>query len=219
MNFRGEEDYIKQIYQLESEGQPNEYVQTNALVQITGHALPSVNEMIKRLVGKGLLEYKRYTGVRLTNEGIHIAQSIIHKHRIWETFLHDYLNFGWDEIHDEAEALEHITSNRLAEALYNFMAKPQVCPHGNPIDVSSNQNINTEEMPLTRVISNGKYIVLRVKDTPDILDFLTRIGLKPGMTISIHENDPINELITLKNDDQTRAIGYRIAKAIIVIKE
>lgn len=218
MSFRGEEDYIKHIFQLQCDNPSSAYVKTSELIQLTGHAAPSVNEMIKRLVSKGLLEYNRYVGVRLTSEGEHIAANIIKKHRLWETFLHDYLNYKWDEIHDEAEALEHITSDRLSEALYAFMAHPKTCPHGNPIEVSIDDQHDSEEILLINASTHHAYRIIRVKDTPDVLEYLDRIQLKPGTTIRINENDPFNELIEIKNDDRTKTIGYRLAKSIVVKK-
>lgn len=130
---RGEEDYIKSIYKLGGATYDGVYVKTKALMIEFGHSLPSVNEMIKRIGENGFLEYKPYVGVKLTKEGFLQAEKLIKKHRLWEFFLSETLGLPPAVVHDEAEKLEHATSDLVLDALYVFLNKPEVCPHGRPI--------------------------------------------------------------------------------------
>lgn len=128
---RGEEDYLKIIYEL-SEATFG-YVKTKDLVVRLNHTLPSVNEMVKKLVALELILYQPYVGVRLSDEGYMQAENLIKKHRLWELFLTESLGLNEDEVHQEAERLEHATSDRVLEALNQFLGSPKVCPHGRPI--------------------------------------------------------------------------------------
>lgn len=130
---RGEEDYLKVIYELSEASFEEIYVKTKELVLRLGHTLPSVNEMVKKMVDGGLLAYKPYVGVCLTETGFMQAKKLIKKHRLWELFLTQYLKLDENEVHMEAEQLEHATSDRVLEALYLFMNRPESCPHGRAI--------------------------------------------------------------------------------------
>ena len=130
---RGEEDYIKALYKLDSSNDKNAYVKTQALVDHFKHSRPSVNEMIKKLTQGHYVEYKPYVGVKLTLKGKEEAVKMIRKHRLWELFLNKSLGLSKDHVHDEAEKLEHATSDLVLEALNKFLASPDTCPHGKVI--------------------------------------------------------------------------------------
>jgi DtxR family Mn-dependent transcriptional regulator len=130
---RGEEDYIKALYKLDSSNDKNAYVKTQALVDHFKHSRPSVNEMIKKLSQSHYVKYKPYVGVKLTHKGNEEAIKMIRKHRLWELFLNKYLGLSKEQVHDEAEKLEHATSELVLEALNNFLASPDTCPHGKKI--------------------------------------------------------------------------------------
>jgi DtxR family Mn-dependent transcriptional regulator len=129
---RGEQDYIKVIYMLQ-ETNNEEYLKNTVLVKKLGHTPQTVNETIKKLVNKNLLEYIPYKGSKLTEEGIEISIRLIRIHRLWELFLYEKLGFTWEQVHEEAEKLEHVTSKLLEERLYEFLGKPSKCPHGSSI--------------------------------------------------------------------------------------
>ena len=131
MILRGEEDYIKWIYKLELN--VTDYVKTKDLVDALDHAAPTVTEMIKRLSRHGFVAYKKYHGVRLTPLGRDEAEKMIQKHRLWEVFLTEYGDLSDDEVHEEAEKLEHATSDKVMQALYRLLNAPEHCPHGSPI--------------------------------------------------------------------------------------
>ena len=118
-----EENYLKTIFFLSIDTE--EWVSTNALADSTNTRAASVSDMLKRLAEKGLINYQKYRGVRLTEEGERLALLVIRKHRLWEVFLAEKLQFGWDEVHVIAEELEHIRSERLVEKLDAFLGYPQ----------------------------------------------------------------------------------------------
>ena len=126
-----EENYLKAIYHLGKLG--GIAVSTNAIAEKIDTKASSVTDMLKKLADKNLVNYKKYQGVNLTEEGRLTAASVIRKHRLWEVFLVDKLNFSWDEVHDVAEQLEHIKSEKLINELDSFLAFPIEDPHGDPI--------------------------------------------------------------------------------------
>ena len=130
---RGVEDYIKALYKLAPSDDKRAYVKTQALVDHFKHSRPSVNEMIKKLSQSHYVDYKPYVGVKLTLIGKEEAVKMIRKHRLWELFLHKTLGLSKDQVHDEAEKLEHATSDLVLEALNKFLASPDTCPHGKVI--------------------------------------------------------------------------------------
>lgn len=128
------ENYIKAIFHLQQE---EEVVSTNALARALSTKPASVTDMLKKLKGQKLLQYQPYKGVKLTAEGKKLALMIIRKHRLWELFLVEKLGFGWEEVHEIAEELEHISSKKLIDRLDQFLGNPRTDPHGDPIPDSS----------------------------------------------------------------------------------
>lgn len=130
---RGEEDYLKGMYKLQGVFEEEVFIKTKELMTLFGHSLPSVNEMVKRLQEEGFVSYKPYVGVSLTKKGFLQGEKLIKKHRLWELFLTASLGLSSEEVHEEAEKLEHATSDRVLEALDAFLNYPENCPHGQPI--------------------------------------------------------------------------------------
>jgi DtxR family Mn-dependent transcriptional regulator len=131
MFTQSEENYLKAIFHLQEEVDGG--ISTSALSEQLNTKAASVTEMIKRLADKGLVDYQKYYGVQLTDTGRKHALLIVRKHRLWEYFLVERLNFNWDEVHDVAEQLEHIKSPKLVEELDAFLGRPEYDPHGDPI--------------------------------------------------------------------------------------
>ena len=131
MFSQAEENYVKAIYALDT--QTKKGVSTNLIAKKLQTKASSVTDMLQKLSGKRLVDYKKYHGVQLSKKGKKIAASVIRKHRLWETFLVRKLHFSWDEVHDIAEQLEHIQSERLIDGLDAFLEFPTVDPHGDPI--------------------------------------------------------------------------------------
>ncbi|MDO4800325.1 MAG: metal-dependent transcriptional regulator [Bacillota bacterium] len=132
---RSEEDYIKALYSLEETIPEGKAVSNSRLTERLGHTAQTVNEMIRRLERKGLVIYRPYRGSRLTDLGRAEAVRMTRVHRLWELFLVQHLRYSWDDVHEEAERLEHATSEHLAQALYRFLGEPSTCPHGQEIPV------------------------------------------------------------------------------------
>ena len=126
-----EENYLKAIYHLESIS--GKGISTNAIAKKLNTKASSVTDMVKRLAEKEVLVYKKYQGVSLTDYGSKTAVEVIRKHRLWEVFLVEKLNFSWDEVHDVAEQLEHIKSPKLINELDTFLGFPKTDPHGDSI--------------------------------------------------------------------------------------
>lgn len=131
MFTQSEENYLKAIFQLQEETEGG--ISTSSLSDKLHTKAASVTEMVKRLSDKKLVDYQKYYGVQLTETGRKQALLIVRKHRLWEYFLVERLNFNWDEVHDVAEQLEHIKSPKLVEELDSFLGRPQYDPHGDPI--------------------------------------------------------------------------------------
>jgi DtxR family Mn-dependent transcriptional regulator len=124
------EDYIKAIYRLETE---NEAATTQRIARQLGVRMASVTGMVKHLAAEGYLRHKPYYGVKLTEKGRHVALNVIRRHRLIELFLHQTLGVDCDDVHDDAEVLEHAVSDRLIERIYEFLGRPTLDPHGAPI--------------------------------------------------------------------------------------
>src|SRR5580693_6558937 len=155
MNTFTEENYLKAIYHLSLQ---SESVSTNQIAASLNTKAASVTDMLKKLADKELINYTKYQGVTLTPQGEKIAVSIIRKHRLWEYFLVEKLNFKWDEVHDVAEELEHISSKELADRLDQFMGYPKYDPHGDPIP-DSNGKLKTHELkPVSSLSINSNGI-------------------------------------------------------------
>ncbi|MGB5928452.1 MAG: metal-dependent transcriptional regulator, partial [Cyclobacteriaceae bacterium] len=144
-----EENYLKAIYHLSTEDEGN--VSTNAISETLNTKPASVSDMLRKLSGKELVSYRKYQGVSLTPSGRKVALQVIRKHRLWEVFLVDKLNFNWDEVHDVAEQLEHIQSPLLIHQLDEFLGHPAYDPHGDPIPDENGGFPEKEQSPLSEL--------------------------------------------------------------------
>ncbi len=210
-----EEDYIKAIYHL---GEPeNKPVATNAIAEQMDTKPSSVTDMVKKLSEKSLVHYKRYQGVSLSEKGRTIALSIIRKHRLWEVFLVDKLNFSWDEVHEVAEQLEHIKSDALIDKLDAHLGYPKVDPHGDPIpnkDGTFKKSIKKliSELP---VLSEG--VCVGVNDSSvAFLKFLDKNKIALGDTFKILEREEFDGSVTLNTRAGTIRISEQIASNLYI---
>lgn len=200
MLHRGEEDYIKSIYELSLE-QNKKLIKTNDLAVRLSFTDQSVNEMIKKLAAKGFLKFIPYKGVSLTDKGLDEAIRLVRAHRVWEVFLVKHLGFNWDAVHDEAEILEHASSVDVINKLYKFLGSPKYCSHGNPIpdengltEVVFNKNILTfgegNTFTLKRVLDNQRFLKSLIDHEVSIDKTLT-IKKLTDETVSFKEIDLI----------------------------
>jgi DtxR family Mn-dependent transcriptional regulator len=179
-----EENYLKGIFHLEQEAKGE--VSTNAIAERMETKPSSVTDMIQKLAEKKLLSYKRYKGVLLTPEGRKIAASVIRKHRLWEVFLVEKLNFHWDEVHDVAEQLEHVHSEKLIARLNQFLGNPDFDPHGDPIPDQHGNIKRTEKKLLSELDKKQRGVCVGVKQTSsEFLQYLDKKKITVGTKIHV----------------------------------
>lgn len=193
-----EENYLKVIFQLA--GQDRERVSTNALAEKLNTKASSITDMLKKLSDKKLIGYKKYNGCELTARGESFAIQIIRKHRLWETFLVSKLSFGWDEVHDVAEQLEHIHSLKLIDKLDQFLDYPRFDPHGDPIpDKNGNITYRKSKIRLAESAANSLVEVVSVdEDSQLLLKYLDEIGLRLGLRIKVFERVPFDGSVKIE---------------------
>ncbi len=177
----------------------------------------SVTDMIKKLADKSLVDYKKYQGVNLTEKGRLTAVSVIRKHRLWECFLVYKLNFSWDEVHEVAEQLEHVKSEKLIEELDAFLDYPNHDPHGDPIP-DANGNIKKSEKTLLSKLKEGSQCVcVGVKDSSaKFLRFLDKNQIKLGSKITVLSKESFDESMVLTIDGKSLTISKAISNNLFV---
>ncbi len=213
---RAEEDYLKAIYSLKESNPSLTYISNKEIADYFDHTLQSVNEMIKKLVKQELVEYKPYKGSILTDRGKQLAERMIRVHRIWETFLVEKLGYQWEEVHQEAEVLEHITSLKLEERLFDFLEHPSKCPHGNPISYRENSLSQEKNISLLNIEKNKEYRISKLVDKDEVLRAMNKLALKLDDVIVLDTYDNINENLILRKDGQKLYIGFKVAAYIYV---
>jgi DtxR family Mn-dependent transcriptional regulator len=214
MNTLAEENYLKSIYHLSLNAQN---VSTNGLAAYLSTKASSVTDMLKKLADKGLINYTPYQGVSLTLSGEKIAINIIRKHRLWEYFLVAKLNFKWDQVHEMAEEMEHISSTELIDRLDKFMGYPKYDPHGDPIpDCDGNfKTHNLKPVSTGCVYESG--VICGVKDHSDVfLQYLEKQELTIGKKISIEEIIEFDHSMVLLLDDKKVQISREVANNLLI---
>lgn len=191
-----EENYLKAIYHLGKDAKAA--VSTNAIAEVMETKASSVTDMIKRLSEKKLVEYKRYQGAKLTEEGKIYAVNVIRKHRLWEVFLVEKLNFSWDEVHEVAEQLEHIKSDKLIEELDVFLDYPSVDPHGDPIP---DRHGNIQPLPkvlLATLKAGEKGVCVGVKNSSkEFLQYLDKLEISLGDELTVLSKEPFDNSVSI----------------------
>ena len=214
------EDYLKAIYQLGREEPHLGGVTGHRLAQRLGVAAPSVTNMIKRLSDLGLVQHERYRGVELSGEGERIALEVVRHHRLLERYLVEALGYGWDEVHDEAERLEHHISEALEARMAAALGDPTVDPHGDPIPRLDGSMANVVEMPLITLAPGELARVQRVSDRdPERLRYLEALGIRPGVTIRVLEALPFEGPLRLEISGIEHVIGRPLAAVVQVAPE
>jgi DtxR family Mn-dependent transcriptional regulator len=213
-----EENYLKAVYHLSDGGQ--QAVLTNELADAMKTKPASVTDMIKKLSAKKLIEYEKYYGVTLTKQGKADALSIIRKHRLWETFLVQKLNFNWDQVHEVAEQLEHIQSPLLIEKLDEFLNHPVADPHGHPIPDKNGKIHISQQVPLGDITQKKTAKVMAVKrGSPSFLQYLSKIGLYIGANVSIVEKTEFDGSVEILIDKKKKAFISKEASQNILVTE
>lgn len=208
------ENYLKAIYHLQTR---HGKVKTKDIAARLDVSLPSVSSMLQSLAGEGLVQHKPYKGAKLTDDGVIAALQVIRKHRLIEMFLVETLGFSWDEVHAEAELLEHAVSDKLAQRVDDFLGNPQFDPHGDPIPTADGQVFHRDAIPLNEAQPPDKFRITRVLDQqPDVLRHLTKLGLTPNAGIEVLEVLPFDGQMTLRVDDSEATISRTLASRLLV---
>jgi DtxR family transcriptional regulator, Mn-dependent transcriptional regulator len=208
------EDYLKNIYKIESsEGK----VATTALSRQLGIAPASVTEMVKKLAEEGIVTYTPYHGVQLTNEGRRRALQVIRRHRLWEAFLVEVLKFDWHEIDEEADRLEHFTSEKLERHIDELLGFPRTDPHGDAIPSPEGRLSDLPSESLDGVEEGKTVIVHRVNDSsPEILRLASKLGIALNRKIKVKERVGFDGTLRVVVGRKERFINSRLAQNIYV---
>lgn len=208
------ENYLKNIYKLEEQGGR---VTTSSLSEQLQISAPSVTEMIKKLAEEGSVTYTPYKGVELTERGRKKALRIIRRHRLWELFLVEVLKYDWDEIDEEAERLEHITSEKLEQRLDKALGFPRRDPHGDIIP-SPEGNLEAVNHRLLSDVKPGVVVLVsRVSDSsPEVLQYAAKLGILLKRKIKVKERIEFDGSLRVEIGKKEQFISSKLAKSIFV---
>lgn len=194
--YRAEEDYIKNIYKLTVE-QNREIVKNVEIAEIMESTDQTVNEMVRRLATKKLVKFTPYKGVNLTTKGMKEAIRLVRNHRLWEKFLVEKLNYPWSKVHEEAERLEHASSEDLMSHIYESLGHPLVCAHGNPIPGIEKPIGYDTQVSLSSAKIGDSFKVKRVLDQRKLLEFLDNNNVHLGIELKVIALDEYSRLMTI----------------------
>ena len=208
------EDYLKAIYQL---SESDRAVGTSAIAERLGVAPGSVTGMLKRLGKQGLVEHERYQGARLTEPGRREAIRMIRRHRVLELFMVEILGYTWDQVHVEAERLEHAVTDGLVDRMARVLGDPEFDPHGHPIPSSAGQIEVTQLPTLAQLEPGDRAILRRVSDEdPEALRYLARLNLIPGVELEVLERTPFQGPLRVRVGRSEEMIGLELAARLKV---
>ncbi len=209
------EDFLKAIYTLQRDG---DRVSTNALAGMLNITAPAVTDMAQRLVDEGTVDYLKYRGVRLTDDGRQVALKMLRRHRLIELYLVQGLGYQLHEVHDEAEALEHTVSDRFVEAIAVKLGNPQYDPHGDPIPTIEGVLPTRDLQPLSKLALHTPARIRRfIMDNPKMLQYTQERGLMLGKALEVIARDPFEGPITLEiQSGNPMIIGHSLASFILV---
>lgn len=208
------EDYLKTIYKLDTD---EKGASTTRIAESLDVSSASATNMIKRLSKMGLVDYQSYKGASLTSSGRKIALEIIRHHRLLELYLLEVMGYSWDEVHDEAEKLEHHISEQFEDKIAELLDNPTHDPHGDPIPTKDGIMPEMEDDSLIHAEEGHQYIVSRVKNQdPELLRYLEKIGLLPGARLTIKEKGPFKGPIILQVEENEQVLGHEVAEHIYI---
>jgi DtxR family Mn-dependent transcriptional regulator len=217
MNSHIEENYLKAIYKLSLSADGS--VSTSGLAAEMGVQSATVTDMLKKLSAKKMINYQKYHGVELSKTGLGEAVRIVRKHRLWEVFLVEKLGFGWGEVHEVAEQLEHVKSEQLIDSLDAFLDYPKVDPHGDPIPDKDGVVRKQPTILLTALKPGDAATITAVKhDGKDLLDYLDRHNLVLDQKIKVIEVLLFDGSMQLSVADKVHYVSEKIAGNILVVK-
>ena len=212
---QSKEDYLKIIYEAELK---NVEVNNKYIMKELGVSAASVSEMLKKLEKDGYIEYKPYRNIMITESGRSKAIVLVKKHRLWEVFLLRHLGYSWSEVHDEAERLEHVTSETMVNRLDKFLQYPEVCPHGGKIPRENDKAPATIAVPLNTCLKGQVCRIERVPEDKEILDYLYVVGIGIGEEFTVEDIGLFEGMYVLKNDAKEVSVSYKVACELYVSK-
>lgn len=215
MPSQSKEDYLKYIYILQKQGNR---VNTGILASAIGVSPASVSEMIHKLSRLKWIRNEPYHGFRLTKSGEKISINLVRKHRLLEVFLSEHLNYKWEEVHEEAERIEHVVSDKFIDKLEEYLGFPRFDPHGDPIPDKNGKVETRSYLSLTSAEKGKKYIVARVNDVSnEILKYLAAIGLKLNTTIEVMERIHYDGSVEISINKRKHLLSKKMAEQIFVL--
>lgn len=205
-------DYLKAIWHIAGSG----VASTGDIARELNVTAPSVTGMLGKLGGLGLVAYQPYRGAELTSAGRAEAMRLLRRHRLLETFLIRDLGYGWDEVHDEAEQMEHTMSERFTERLAQYLGQPQFDPHGDPIPRRDGSLPDGPDTPLVEVAQGRAFVVHRVlTQDAEVLSYLAVNGIEPGREVSVVGREPLGHLLMLLVDGREVALSRELATVVL----
>ncbi len=214
---RSQQDYLKALYNLHGDSRA---VPTSELAQRLGISSPSVSEMVTRLTAQGLVEHDRYRGQQLTREGRKVALELVRHHRLLEMFLVQVLGYSWDEVHEEAERLEHVISERMEQRIFELLGRPELDPHGHAIPTRAGKVRPVSERPLSECRAGERVIVQGVSDDdPARLRELERRGLLPGTHVDVVAESAYEGPIEVRMKGRKVSVPLGLARALFVERQ
>ena len=208
------EDYVRAIYEMQGE---QGKVATTQLAKKMGVASPSVTSMVKKLANLDLVDYEPYRGVALTPAGQKTALKVIRHHRLVESFLVQTLGMPWDQVHAEADRLEHALSDELEARIGAMLGQPSTDPHGAPIPTREGTVAHSDNVRLTDVEPGQEAVVAEVNDRdPSLLRYLGELGLYPGVMIKVVARAPFNGPLTIQIGKTDKVLGRTVAAHVLV---
>jgi len=217
MTSSAEENYLKAIYKLHEKS--GNMVTTSALAETLKVSAASVTDFVKKIAGKKLVSYEKSKGVKLTDKGRMIAVNIIRKHRLWEVWLVNKLDFKWDEVHEIAEQLEHIISDDLIDHLDKHLGYPTADPHGDLIPDAKGKFAKNNSKPLLECIQGDKVKFIGVADhSNEFLQYLTKNSLKLGDEITVHSIEAFDNTFSVRvNSKENKIFSKEVVKNLLVV--
>lgn len=213
-----EENYLKALLKLSFQNEDKPEAGTNEMAAHLGVKPATATDMLKKLKEKELVNYKKYGKILLTDSGKQQAIAILRKHRLWETFLYEKLDFSWDEVHEVAEQLEHIQSNKLVDKLEEFLGFPEFDPHGDPIPKANGDMPKVEKILLSEVQEGEVCWVVAVKDTSTVfLQYLEKLEITIGTPIKVLERIDFDGSMSIQiSDQEARNVSMKFAESLFI---
>jgi DtxR family Mn-dependent transcriptional regulator len=207
------QDYLKAIWKLSQDGR----VTTTGLAAEVAVSPASATAMLKKLAALGLVDHEPYRGARLTASGERMALEVVRHHRLLELYLMESLGMGWDEVHAEAERLEHYLSEELEKRIDAALGHPTRDPHGDPIPSPELTLVSDDVRTLTDIESGATAVIRRVPDgDPELLRYLAKLGLVPDQAVTMVEQAPFQGPVTVTVGATRHSIGHGLASKIEV---